>query len=175
MNGLSLYGGIIPYSGTFLCFSDYARPAMRLSSLMGIRVIYVMTHDSIGLGEDGPTHQPVEHLASLRAIPNHLVFRPADVVETAECWQLALKSHKTPSTLVLTRQGLPTLRKSYEEDNLCALGAYELLTASDDAKLLFLLLVQKLKLLLMLAMCLKIREFQLVLCLSLVLNCLSNK
>ncbi len=135
MNGLSLYGGIIPYSGTFLCFSDYARPAMRLSSLMGIRVIYVMTHDSIGLGEDGPTHQPVEHLASLRAIPNHLVFRPADVVETAECWQLALKSHKTPSTLVLTRQGLPTLRKSYEEDNLCALGAYELLTASDDAKI----------------------------------------
>lgn len=134
MNGLSLYGGIIPYSGTFLCFSDYARPAMRLSSLMGIRVIYVMTHDSIGLGEDGPTHQPVEHLASLRAIPNHLVFRPADVVETAECWQLALKSHKTPSTLVLTRQGLPSLRKSYEEDNLCALGAYELLTASDDAK-----------------------------------------
>lgn len=134
MNGLSLYGGIIPYSGTFLCFSDYVRPAMRLSSLMGIRVIYVMTHDSIGLGEDGPTHQPVEHLASLRAIPNHLVFRPADVVETAECWQLALKSHKTPSTLVLTRQGLPTLRKSYEEDNLCALGAYELLTASDDAK-----------------------------------------
>lgn len=134
MNGLSLYGGIIPYSGTFLCFSDYARPAMRLSSLMGIRVIYVMTHDSIGLGEDGPTHQPVEHLASLRAIPNHLVFRPADVVETAECWQLALKSHKTPSTLVLTRQGLPTLRKSYQEDNLCALGAYELLTASDDAK-----------------------------------------
>lgn len=134
MNGLSLYGGIIPYSGTFLCFSDYARPAMRLSSLMGIRVIYVMTHDSIGLGEDGPTHQPVEHLASLRAIPNHLVFRPADVVETAECWQLALKSHKTPSTLVLTRQGLPTLRKSYEEDNLCGLGAYELLTASDDAK-----------------------------------------
>lgn len=134
MNGLSLYGGIIPYSGTFLCFSDYARPAMRLSSLMGIRVIYVMTHDSIGLGEDGPTHQPVEHLASLRAIPNHFVFRPADVVETAECWQLALKSKTTPSTLALTRQGLPTLRKNYEEDNLCALGAYELMTASDDAK-----------------------------------------
>ncbi|AQT48349.1 MULTISPECIES: transketolase [Bartonella] len=134
MNGLSLYGGIIPYSGTFLCFSDYARPSMRLSSLMGIRVIYVMTHDSIGLGEDGPTHQPVEHLASLRAIPNHLVFRPADVVETAECWQLALKSKTTPSTLALTRQGLPTLRKNYEEDNLSALGAYELMTASDDAK-----------------------------------------
>ena len=134
MNGLSLYGGIIPYSGTFLCFSDYARPAMRLSSLMGIRVIYVMTHDSIGLGEDGPTHQPVEHLASLRAIPNHLVFRPADVVETAECWQLALKSKTTPSTLALTRQGLPTLRKNYDEDNLCAFGAYELMTASDEAK-----------------------------------------
>ncbi|MHC5305891.1 transketolase [Bartonella sp. LJL80] len=134
MNGLALYGGIIPYSGTFLCFADYVRPAMRLSSLMGIRVIYVMTHDSIGLGEDGPTHQPVEHLASLRAIPNHLVFRPADVVETAECWQLALKSHQTPSTLALTRQNLPTLRKDYEEENLCALGAYELMTASDDAK-----------------------------------------
>lgn len=134
MNGLALYGGIIPYSGTFLCFADYVRPAMRLSSLMGIRVIYVMTHDSIGLGEDGPTHQPVEHLASLRAIPNHFVFRPADVVETAECWQLALKSHQTPSTLALTRQNLPTLRKDYEEENLCALGAYELMTASDDAK-----------------------------------------
>ncbi|EJF91767.1 transketolase [Bartonella tamiae] len=135
MNGLALYGGFIPYSGTFLCFADYARPAMRLSSLMGIRVIYVMTHDSIGLGEDGPTHQPVEHLASLRAIPNHLVFRPADAVETVECWQLALQSTKTPSTLALTRQNLPTLRKEYEEDNLCARGAYELLTASDDAQI----------------------------------------
>lgn len=134
MNGLALYGGIIPYSGTFLCFSDYARPAMRLSSLMGIRVIYVMTHDSIGLGEDGPTHQPVEHLASLRAIPNHLVFRPADATETAECWQLALKSRKTPSTLALTRQNLLSVRKEYESDNLCALGAYELETASDEAK-----------------------------------------
>lgn len=134
MNGLALYGGIIPYSGTFLCFSDYARPAMRLSSLMGIRVIYVMTHDSIGLGEDGPTHQPVEHLASLRAIPNHLVFRPADAVETAECWQLALKSAKAPSTLALTRQSLPTLRKEHKADNLCALGAYELKTASDAAQ-----------------------------------------
>lgn len=134
MNGLSVYGGIIPYSGTFLCFADYARPAMRLSSLMGIRVIYVMTHDSIGLGEDGPTHQPVEHLASLRAMPNHLVFRPSDVTETVECWQLALKSQKAPSTIALTRQNLPSLRQDYNEDNLCALGAYELRTASDDAK-----------------------------------------
>lgn len=139
MNGLALYGGIIPYSATFLCFSDYARPAMRLSSLMGIRVIYVMTHDSIGLGEDGSTHQPVEHLASLRAVPNHLVFRPADATETAECWQLALQSGKAPSTLALTRQSLPSVRKEgvrkeYESDNLCALGAYELEMASDQAK-----------------------------------------
>lgn len=134
MNGLSLYGGIIPYSGTFLCFADYARPGMRLSSLMGIRVIYVMTHDSIGLGEDGPTHQPVEHLASLRAMPNHLVFRPADVVETVECWQLALKSKTTPSTLALTRQNLPTLRLDHDVDNLCAYGAYEIKTSGDSAK-----------------------------------------
>ncbi|WP_292461342.1 transketolase, partial [Mesorhizobium sp.] len=104
INGLTLHGGLIAYGGTFLCFSDYARPSMRLASLMGIRSIFVMTHDSIGLGEDGPTHQPVEHLAALRAIPNHNVFRPADAVETAECWQLALESEKTPSTLALTRQ-----------------------------------------------------------------------
>ncbi|WP_336276640.1 transketolase [Bartonella sp. CB178] len=134
MNGLALHGGFIPYGGTFLCFSDYMRPAMRLSSLMGLRVIYVMTHDSIGLGEDGPTHQPVEHLAALRAIPNHFVFRPADAVETAECWQLALGARKTPSTLALSRQNLPLLRQDYEEENLCMLGAYELLTANDDAK-----------------------------------------
>jgi len=134
MNGLALYGGIIPYSGTFLCFADYARPAMRLSSLMGIRVIYVMTHDSIGLGEDGPTHQPVEHLASLRAMPNHLVMRPADVVETLECWQIALHASKTPSTLALTRQNLPTLRQAYSDQNLSALGAYEIKPASNAAK-----------------------------------------
>ncbi|MET3589243.1 transketolase [Bartonella silvatica] len=134
MNGLALHGGCIPYGGTFLCFSDYMRPAMRLSSLMGLRVIYVMTHDSIGLGEDGPTHQPVEHLASLRAMPNHFVFRPADAVETVECWQLALKARKTPSTLALSRQNLPLLRQEYEEENLCTFGAYELLTASDDAQ-----------------------------------------
>lgn len=134
MNGMTLHGGVIPYSGTFLCFSDYARPAMRLSSLMGIRVVYVMTHDSIGLGEDGPTHQPVEHMAALRAIPNHNVFRPADAVETAECWQIALNSTKTPSTLALTRQNLPTVRTVHNDENLCAYGAYELATASDDAK-----------------------------------------
>ncbi|WP_273782628.1 transketolase [Bartonella sp. ML69XJBT] len=134
MNGLALHGGFIPYGGTFLCFSDYMRPAMRLSSLMGLRVIYVMTHDSIGLGEDGPTHQPVEHLASLRAMPNHFVFRPADAIETVECWQLALKARGTPSTLALSRQNLPLLRQEHEEENLCMLGAYELLTASDDAQ-----------------------------------------
>ena len=134
MNGITLHGGLIPYGGTFLTFSDYARPAMRLASLMGIRSIFVMTHDSIGLGEDGPTHQPVEHLAALRAIPNHLVFRPADAVETAECWQLALASTRTPSTLALTRQNLPALRGEHVEENLCALGAYELLAASDEAE-----------------------------------------
>lgn len=132
MNGIALHGGLIPYSGTFLVFSDYARPAMRLSSLMGVRVIYVMTHDSIGLGEDGPTHQPVEHLAALRAIPNHMVFRPADPTETAECWQLALEHKATPSTIALTRQGLPAVRTEYEEANICAFGAYELKTASEE-------------------------------------------
>lgn len=134
MNGLALYGGFIPYGGTFLCFSDYARPAMRLSSLMKLRVIYVMTHDSIGLGEDGPTHQPVEHLAALRAMPGHLLFRPADAVETAECWELALQSRHGPATLALTRQNVPALRKDYEADNICALGAYELQTAGDEAR-----------------------------------------
>ena len=133
MNGMALHGGIIPYSGTFLVFSDYCRPAMRLSSLMGIRVIYVMTHDSIGLGEDGPTHQPVEHLAALRAIPNHLVFRPADAIETAECWQLALESRNTPSTLALTRQNLAPVRTAHDPHNRCALGAYELAGAGADA------------------------------------------
>ena len=129
MNGMTLHGGIIPYGGTFMCFTDYARPSMRLASLMGIRSIFVMTHDSIGLGEDGPTHQPVEHLAALRAIPNHLVFRPADATEAAECWQLALESEKTPSTLALTRQNLPAVRTDYVAENLCRLGAYELAAA----------------------------------------------
>jgi transketolase len=123
MNGLALHGGVIPYGGTFLTFSDYARGAMRLSALMGVRVVYVMTHDSIGLGEDGPTHQPVEHLAALRAIPNMHVMRPADVIETAECWQLALETRSGPTVLALTRQNLPTLRGA-GDDNLCARGAY---------------------------------------------------
>lgn len=134
MNGMALHGGVIPYSGAFLVFSDYCRPSMRLASLMGIRVAFVMTHDSIGLGEDGPTHQPVEQLAALRAIPNHNVFRPADVTETIECWQLALENQKTPSTLALTRQGLPAVRREYDEENMCAYGAYEIATASDDAQ-----------------------------------------
>ena len=124
MNGLALYGGFIPYGGTFLTFSDYCRPAIRLSALMGVRVIYVMTHDSIGLGEDGPTHQPIEHLASLRAMPNLHVFRPCDGIETAECWMLALRSQHTPSVMALTRQGLPTLRVDHE--NKSAKGAYVL-------------------------------------------------
>ena len=126
MNGMALHGGIIPYSGTFLVFSDYCRPAIRLAALMGQRVIHVMTHDSIGLGEDGPTHQPVEHLAALRAIPNLKVFRPCDTVETVECWQIALESKDGPSVLALTRQNLPQLRLGFDERNRCALGAYEL-------------------------------------------------
>jgi transketolase len=123
MSGMALHGGIIPYGGTFLVFTDYCRPSIRLAALMGIRVIYVMTHDSIGLGEDGPTHQPVEHLAALRAIPNLQVMRPADTIETAECWQLALESRKTPSVIALTRQNLPTVRTA-GDSNLCARGAY---------------------------------------------------
>jgi transketolase len=129
MNGMALHGGIIPYSGTFLVFSDYCRPAIRLAALMGKRVIHVMAHDSIGLGEDGPTHQPVEHLAALRAIPNLLVLRPCDAVETAECWQLAIENPRGPSILALTRQNLPQLRLGREETNRCAAGAYEIVPA----------------------------------------------
>jgi len=132
MNGMALHGGIIPYSGTFLVFSDYCRPAIRLAALIGQRVIHVMTHDSIGLGEDGPTHQPVEHLAALRAIPNLKVFRPCDAVETVECWQLALESKNGPSVLALTRQNMPQLRQGFDEHNRCAPGAYELIAADDD-------------------------------------------
>ena len=125
MNGLALHGGIIPYGATFLVFTDYCRPSIRLSAIMGQRVIYVMTHDSIGLGEDGPTHQPVEHLASLRAIPNLHVLRPADAIETAECWEIALKSTATPTVLALTRQAVPTmLRAKLGADNLSAKGGY---------------------------------------------------
>jgi transketolase len=129
MNGMALHGGLIPYSGTFLIFSDYCRPAIRLSALMRQRVVYVMTHDSIGLGEDGPTHQPVEQLAALRAMPNLAVYRPADAVETAECWQLALNDRARPSLLALTRQNLAQVREGYTEANLCARGAYELVAA----------------------------------------------
>jgi transketolase len=125
MNGMALHGGIIPYGGTFLVFSDYCRPAIRLSALQGVRVIYVMTHDSVGLGEDGPTHQPVEHLTSLRLIPNLAVYRPADAVETAECWALALERGDGPSLLALTRQNLRQMRLQ-RSDNLCARGAYRL-------------------------------------------------
>ena len=125
MNGIALHGGFAPYGGTFLVFSDYARAAIRLAALMGVRAVYVLTHDSIGLGEDGPTHQPVEHLASLRAMPNLNVFRPADAIETAECWELALAARKTPSVLSLSRQNLPTLERPVNE-NLSARGAYVL-------------------------------------------------
>jgi len=133
MNGLALHGGFIPYGGTFLVFADYCRPAIRLSALMQQRVIYVMTHDSIGLGEDGPTHQPVEHLASLRAIPNLNVYRPCDATETAECWALALSTAHTPSLLSLTRQNLPALRTEYTAENLCARGGYIISAAKDNA------------------------------------------
>jgi transketolase len=134
MNGMALHGGVIPYSGGFLIFSDYCRPSIRLAALMGERVIHVMTHDSIGLGEDGPTHQPVEHLAALRAIPNLLVFRPCDMVETVECWQLALENEDRPSVLALTRQNLPQLSQNFLDSNRCAAGAYELAAANGAAK-----------------------------------------
>lgn len=129
MNGLALFGGCVPYGGTFLVFSDYCKPAIRLSALMKLQVIYVLTHDSIGLGEDGPTHQPIEHLASLRAIPDLLVFRPADAVETVECWEMALLSSSRPSVLALSRQNLPNVRQHHGHDsplekNLCAQGGY---------------------------------------------------
>jgi transketolase len=133
MNGMAVHGGVIPYGGTFLTFSDYCRPSIRLAALMGLRVIFVMTHDSIGLGEDGPTHQAVEHVASLRAIPNLTVMRPADAVETAECWQLALESRHTPSVLALTRQKVPAVRTRFYKENLCARGAYEI-AASDKGQ-----------------------------------------
>ena len=129
MNGMALHGGVRAYGGTFMCFTDYARPAMRLSALMGVPVVYVMTHDSIGLGEDGPTHQPVEHLAISRATPNTYVFRPADLVETAEAWELALSAKSTPSVLALSRQNLPTVRLTHSNANLTAKGAYVLAEA----------------------------------------------
>jgi len=129
MNGLALHGGVRPYGGTFMCFTDYARPAMRLAALMKVPTVFVMTHDSIGLGEDGPTHQPVEHLAISRATPNTWVFRPADTIETAEAWELALSSKETPSVLSLTRQNVPTVRTTHTGKNLTAQGAYVLAEA----------------------------------------------
>ena len=135
MNGMALHGGVIPYGGTFLVFSDYCRPAIRLSALQQTRVIYVMTHDSIGLGEDGPTHQPIEHVMSLRLIPNLQVFRPADAVETAECWALALAKKDGPSVLALTRQNLPQVRLEASE-NLSAKGAYRLRAAKGDRRVI---------------------------------------
>ncbi len=135
MNGIALHSNLIPYGGTFLIFSDYCKPSIRLSALMKKRVIYVMTHDSIGLGEDGPTHQPIEQLSGLRAIPNLNVFRPADRIETIECWEHALKSSKTPSVLSLTRQNLNPVRKTYLNKNLCSLGAYEVLRTNKKINL----------------------------------------
>ncbi|NVE93646.1 transketolase [Altererythrobacter lutimaris] len=134
MNGMALHGGVIPYGGTFLVFTDYARGAIRLSALQQKRVIYVMTHDSIGLGEDGPTHQPVEHVASLRAMPNLLVLRPADAVETAEAWEIALKQKDRPTVLALTRQGLPQMRLEDAGENLSAKGGYRIASATADRK-----------------------------------------
>jgi transketolase len=134
MNGMALHGGFVPAGATFLVFTDYARPAMRIAALAGIPAVYVMTHDSIGLGEDGPTHQPVEHLAALRSMPKMRVFRPADAVETAECWQLALERTDGPTTLALTRQNLPQVRKDAANGNLCATGAYELSPANGKAR-----------------------------------------
>jgi transketolase len=134
MNGIFLHGGYAPSGATFFCFTDYARPAMRLAALMGTGVVYIMTHDSIGLGEDGPTHQPVEHLAALRAMPNMRVFRPCDAIEVAECWELALNRTNGPTTLVLTRQNLPQLRTSTPADMPCSHGGYELVAATGEAK-----------------------------------------
>ena len=134
MNGIALHGGFRPAGATFLIFTDYARPAMRIAALAGIPAVYVMTHDSIGLGEDGPTHQPIEHLAALRAMPNMRVFRPADAVETAECWQLALERTGGPTLLALTRQTVPQVRRGAADGNLCAAGAYEIAAADGEAK-----------------------------------------
>ncbi|MEX0628993.1 MAG: transketolase C-terminal domain-containing protein, partial [Cucumibacter sp.] len=137
MNGIALHGGLIPYGGTFLTFTDYCRPSIRLAALSGFPTIFVMTHDSIGLGEDGPTHQPVEHLAALRAIPKLTVYRPADAMETAECWQLAIEDRAGPSVIALTRQLLPAVRKDYVAENLSARGAYTLQGAPDAEVVLF--------------------------------------
>ena len=134
MNGLALYGGIIPYGGTFLIFSDYCKPSIRLSALMGLRVIYIFSHDSVGLGEDGPTHQPIEQLAGLRAIPNLNVFRPADINETLECWEIALKNINTPSVIALSRQKVPYINPKNSKENKCQKGAYVVNITSHESK-----------------------------------------
>jgi transketolase len=135
MNGLSLHSKLIPYGGTFLIFSDYCKPAIRLSALMKLNVVYVMTHDSIGLGEDGPTHQPIEQLTGLRSIPNLNVFRPSDTIETFECWQLALESHNTPSVIALSRQGINPVRIENTSANKSSAGAYEILRTGNNISL----------------------------------------
>ena len=132
MNGMSLHGGVIPYGGTFLIFSDYCKPSLRLSALMGLKVIYIFSHDSIGLGEDGPTHQPIEHLAQLRAIPNLNVFRPADTIETLECWEIALKSSTNPSVIALSRQKIPFITQTLNKKNMCSMGGYEIEKTSSN-------------------------------------------
>ena len=134
MNGVALYGGLIPYGGTFLIFSDYSKPSIRLSALMGLKVIYIFSHDSIGLGEDGPTHQPIEQLTGLRAIPNLNVFRPADINETLECWEIALKSNGTPSAIALSRQKVPYVNPQNTKENKCKKGAYVVNITSHESK-----------------------------------------
>jgi len=134
MNGLALYAGLIPYGGTFLIFSDYCKPSIRLSALMGLKVIYIFSHDSIGLGEDGPTHQPIEQLAGLRAIPNLNVFRPADINETLECWEIALKSNRTPSVIALSRQKVAYINPNNSRENKCEKGAYTVHITSHESK-----------------------------------------
>ena len=135
MNGIALHSELIPYGGTFLIFSDYCKPSIRLSAFMKQRVVYVMSHDSIGLGEDGPTHQPVEQLSHLRSIPNLNVLRPADTMETLECWEIALKISSSPSILALTRQKINPIRKEFVKENKCSYGAYELLRTNKEIKL----------------------------------------
>ena len=135
MNGLALYGDLIPYGGTFLIFSDYSKPSIRLSALMGLKVIYIFSHDSIGLGEDGPTHQPIEHLTGLRSIPNLNVFRPADINETLECWEIALKNNRTPSAIALSRQKVPYINPKNTKENKCEKGAYVVNVTSHESNI----------------------------------------
>ena len=144
MNGIALHSDLIPYGGTFLIFSDYCKPAIRLAAMMKQRVIYIFTHDSIGLGEDGPTHQPIEQLTSLRSIPNLNVFRPSDTIETFECWQLALENQNTPSVIALTRQAISPVRYKNSSKNECSAGAYEILRTGNNLSLTILATDQKL-------------------------------